>query len=544
VDYDGTVARDGHLSETAAAALEEAREAGLFVVLVTGRIFEELAQVAPGISDRFDVIVAENGAVALRHGYLLRLAEPVDDELVQELTELGTGVRRGQVIAALSASQRQLVAAAIERRGLDCQLVTNRSELMILPRGVSKASGLEYAIETLGRSPHTTLAIGDAENDVAMLLSCEIGAAVGGSVDVLRQHADIVASATNGDGVAEILLGPILTKGQRVHSARWQVAVGTDPSGGQVVIPASQVNILVRGPSGSGKSYLAGLLAEELIGLGYDLLVFDPEGDYATLAELPGVITVGDHAIPEPDDVIAFLHRRGSLVIDLSAHPLDQRDEFMSRFGPLLADFRDKTGRPDWVLIDEAQEAYGQYSPLIRFYEPSLYSHLVVTYQAAQLDEKVLDSIDITLTPAGDSATVLVSRKGDLSEGQAVKVANRELGHLRHEHKYSALGVPTERGFWFREGPGPASGGVAHNLEELRRMLPACSDSALKHHASGNDFSRWVDQVFADHDLAAETATIEAKMQRAPDPTRLRQASRELETVIAERIRTAAPEVG
>ena len=191
VDYDGTVALDGHLSQTGAAALEEARQAGLLVVLVTGRIFDELARVAPGISDRFDVIVAENGAVAVRHGQLLRLAEPVDDALIQELTRLGTGVRRGQVIAAVSGSQHQLVEAAIERHGLDCQIVTNRSELMILPRGVSKASGLEYAIEALDRSPHTTLAIGDAENDLAMLMSCEIGAAVGGSVDVLRQHADV-----------------------------------------------------------------------------------------------------------------------------------------------------------------------------------------------------------------------------------------------------------------------------------------------------------------------------------------------------------------
>jgi len=539
VDYDGTVATDGHLSPTAAAALEDVRQAGLSVVLVTGRIFEELARVAPGISDRFDVIVAENGAVAVHHGHLIRLAEPVDEALIQELARLGTGVRRGQVIAALSGSQHQVVEAAIERHGLDCQVVTNRSELMVLPRGVSKASGLAYAVEALDRSPHTALAIGDAENDLSMLLSCEIGAAVGGSVDVLRQHADVVASRGNGDGVAEILRGPILTEGQRVHSARWQLVVGTGPTGAQVAIPASQVNVLVSGPSGSGKSYLAGLLAEEMIGLGYDVLVFDPEGDYETLSELPGVITLGEHAIPEPDDVIAFLHRRGSVVVDLSAHSPGRRDDFMFRLAPLLAEFRDKTGRPDWLLIDEAQVPYGQNSPLKPFYQPSLYSHLVVTYQLAQLDAQVLDSIDITLTLTGDKSTVLVAKKGALSPSLVVKVADRQLGHLRHEHKYSAFGVPDERGFWFRDGPGPANGTVAHNLQELRRTLPACSDDALWHHAGGHDFSRWVDHVFADHELAAEMATVESKMQRAEDPARLRQASRELESVIADSLQNA-----
>jgi hydroxymethylpyrimidine pyrophosphatase-like HAD family hydrolase len=540
VDYDGTVARDGHLSRTAAAALEESRQAGVHLVLVTGRIFEELARSTPDIADRFDLIIAENGAVAIRRGHLVPLADPVDEVLVQELARGGTGVRRGHVIVALSGSQRQLVGAAIERYRLDCQVVTNRSELMVLPRGVSKASGLEYAIEALGGSPHSTLAVGDAENDVAMLLSCEIGAAVGSSVDVLRQHADVVASASNGDGVAEILRGPILTKGQRVHSARWQIVVGDDPTGRRLTLPASQTNILVSGPSGSGKSYVAGLLAEELIELGYDMLVFDPEGDYATLSELPGVITLGEQAIPEPDDVIAFLHRRGSLVIDLSAYSPDDREKFMNRFSPLLAEFRDKTGRPDWTLIDEAQVPYGKYSPLKSFYQPALYSHLVVTYQVGQLDKQVLDSIDITLTPRGDNSTVLVSKRVDPSPGVVVKLAPRKLGHLRHQHKYTTVGVPSQRGFWFRDRPGPANGVVAHNLEELRRILPTCSEEALRHHASGHDLSRWVDEVFADHDLAAEMATVESQIGRSVDSTQLRQASRELEAILANGIRNAA----
>ncbi len=511
VDYDGTVAHDGHLSEAAAAALAEARQTGLRVVLVTGRIFEDLARVAPGIADRFDLIVAENGAVAFRHGHLLPLARPVDDGLVQELARLGTGVRRGHVIAALSGAQHGLVAAAIERRGLDCQIVTNRSELMILPRDVSKASGLEYAVEALGGSLHTTLAIGDAENDIAMLLSCEIGAAVGGSVEPLVRDADVVAAASNGEGVAEILRGPIFTEGQRVHPARWHITVGTDPTGRPLSLPASQVNILVGGPSGSGKSYIAGLLAEKLIELGYDMLVFDPEGDYATLAELPGVISVGQHAIPEPDDLIAFLRRRGSLVVDLSAHSTEHRERFLRRFGPPLAEFRNKTGRPDWVLVDEAQVPYNQHSRLAVFHQPSLYSHLIVSYQVGQLDQQVLDGIDITVTPTGDDSTALISRKDDTSPGVVVKLARRQLGHLRHQHKYTSWGVPAERGFWFRDGPGPANGAVAHNLEELKRMLPSCSDDALRHHASGHDFSRWVDNVFADHDLAAEMAIVESK---------------------------------
>ena len=84
----------------------------------------------------------------------------------------------------------------------------------------------------------------------------------------------------------------------------------------------------------------------------------------------------------------------------------------------------------------------------------------------------------------------------------------------------------------------------ARNLEEFRHMLASCSDNSLKHHASGHDFSSWVDKVFADHDLAAEIGAVESKIQRAVDPMQLRQASRELDAVIADCIRNSEPAEG
>ena len=49
---------------------------------------------------------------------------------------------------------------------------------MTLPQGVSKATGLHAALETLRLSPRNTLAIGDAENDHELLRLAEVGAAV------------------------------------------------------------------------------------------------------------------------------------------------------------------------------------------------------------------------------------------------------------------------------------------------------------------------------------------------------------------------------
>lgn len=60
-----------------------------------------------------------------------------------------------------------------------------------------------------------------------------------------------------------------------------------------VDLPASQLNALVAGGTGAGKSYVAGLIADQLIGLGYTLVVIDPEGDHAGLGRLRSVLVTG-----------------------------------------------------------------------------------------------------------------------------------------------------------------------------------------------------------------------------------------------------------
>ena len=60
----------GPCSAEAVEAIDRARQIGLVVVLVTGRIGVELAAEFPDIADHFDVLVLENGAVAVTDGEL------------------------------------------------------------------------------------------------------------------------------------------------------------------------------------------------------------------------------------------------------------------------------------------------------------------------------------------------------------------------------------------------------------------------------------------------------------------------------------------
>jgi len=51
------------------------------------------------------------------------------------------------------------MASAIRRLGLDHQLVRNRGELMVLPAGVTKATGLLEALADLGGGPSRDVAV-------------------------------------------------------------------------------------------------------------------------------------------------------------------------------------------------------------------------------------------------------------------------------------------------------------------------------------------------------------------------------------------------
>ena len=101
VDLDGTLTSRGEVSAKAVDAIDHARSSGLVAVLVTGRIGAELNAEFPQIAEHVDALVLENGAVTVIKGKARALSEPVDEGLVEALTERGVPHRRGEVLLAL-----------------------------------------------------------------------------------------------------------------------------------------------------------------------------------------------------------------------------------------------------------------------------------------------------------------------------------------------------------------------------------------------------------------------------------------------------------
>src|SRR3990172_11252347 len=111
-DYDGTLASEDRLGPDALAALGKAREAGLRLILVTGRTFFELTRVCERL-DLFDGVVAENGAVLYspEDATICPLAPPVPAQLLAKLDRRGIGYQRGRVIIWTARSDEAAVRA-------------------------------------------------------------------------------------------------------------------------------------------------------------------------------------------------------------------------------------------------------------------------------------------------------------------------------------------------------------------------------------------------------------------------------------------------
>ncbi|HZR26967.1 MAG TPA: HAD hydrolase family protein, partial [Vicinamibacterales bacterium] len=322
LDYDGTIATDGILEPAVREAIGDARRRGIVVALVTGRRIDDLRRVA-GDLGCFDVVVAENGGV-LEYpgsGRHVALSHPPNAAFVDEMRRHGIDVGVGETLVEMDQSAAPTALDVLQRLELPLVLAFNRSRLMVLPQAVAKSTGLRHALRALRLSIHNTVGIGDAENDHDLLDACEVGVAVAWGSPALQTVADEVIAGPGPAAVAEYIRTLVgqsrLSAGQM---GRRRMLLGFEHDGSSVRLAIRGRTVLIAGEPASGKSWLAGVLCEQLILQEYCLCVVDPEGDYGALEALPGVMVVGGEELPPTSREIAkaFRHPDVSVVIDLS----------------------------------------------------------------------------------------------------------------------------------------------------------------------------------------------------------------------------------
>lgn len=588
-DYDGTLAESGKIPQNMLDALRQLRNAGYVLFLVTGRDYASIPLEA--LEDIFTGIVWENGAV------LTRQPEPeiylpfgqVDPHLVKMLEATGIPLEKGEAIVSSWSFHDQAIWQTLAEFSGDAAISHNKGAIMILPPGVNKGTGLERLLQMCEFSARNLVCFGDGENDMAMFSIAETTVAVADAVDGLKNMADVVTQKPGHEGVIEALrtywldgehlggkhLGSKQHCGKQLaHSLRddkWaarpqiiapkldiqlrngrEIPLGINAEGETVsifgdVLAGNRMGIF--GDSGSGKSWLTGLLVEGMHRAGYQVLLFDPEGDHRNLSSLPGFIalTGNEGILANPAIVPTLLQETSiSIVLDLSSYPVDERINYTSALLNMLHPLRKNKFRPHWIVMEEAQHflplvpgsveealrpmllgsgfsggwAFISYRPdrLASAIRDHLQHYLLARIQEEEVYQGIAHLNDIP--PLQALAKTPVGSVWLCGQGMVrLKTGGRRVPHVRHLYKYLDRPLAKSKRFYFCL-PSGYIGTSAASLFEFKEFLDSVPVESIEYHHRRGDFVRWVRSSLDDDALAGHLEKLARRTSLTGDALR------------------------
>jgi hydroxymethylpyrimidine pyrophosphatase-like HAD family hydrolase len=547
-DFDGTLTETGVVDEAVTEALTRFTESGRKVVLVTGRCLDEVLTLLPRI-ELFERIVAENGAVCYNPSRKAThtLGERPPDELGERLEQSGVSpLHIGKVIVATLKPHETEVLRVIRELGLGHQVIFNNRAVMVLPPGVDKGSGLRHVLEELSLSRHNAVAVGDAENDHALLQCCEVAVAVQNALPKLKQRADIVTVGRAGHGIVELIDGILAnhTAPSRPSLVRKSVVLGSYFSGGNFEIDANSAGILIVGPSGSGKSRATTALLERITEREYQVCLIDPEGDYDGM---DSITTVGSPSTPASIAEAVQLLRNPNVQVgvNLLGITLTDRPPFFADLLGRLQDLRARMGRPHWIVIDEAHHvAPASWAAASVSIPAHLASFVAVTVHPEKVSSAILRMVRliiavgpkprlafeefakaIGISPPGGEISGTATGEDDVvvwspgaGDPTPVHLKHASFVRRRHSRKYAQGELRPEDSFYFR-GPHEKLNLRAHNLQVFLSLAEGVDSATWLYHLRRGDYSRWVRDKIKDPHLAETIGEVESGANHSPSST-------------------------
>lgn len=538
VDYDGTLACNGHVADDVLEALRHVKRSGRWLILATGRHLLDLQDVFSQL-EIFDRVVLENGALlydpATREERLLCDGPPAS--LLSRLRERGVPFTSGRCIVSTCVPHDAVVLDAIRDLTLDLQVIFNKGAVMVLPSGINKATGLQAALTSLQLSTHNAVGIGDGENDHALISACECGIAVENAVPTLKDRADVTTLQADGDGVLglidELLQDDLSQYDSRLSRHAIVIGTLTDDSAHPICINQSRNSVLVAGPSASGKSSAVGGILEQLTERGYQFCLVDPEGDFDNFGSTLSLGTAKEK--PSPETVMKALESPDrSVIVNLVALPVADRPTFFASLLPRLLECRAKTARPHWIVVDEAHHLLpNSWSPAAGTMPQALSGTILITVHPEHVSTSALRFVDTVIVTgrAGENALnafaaavgatpptatgqqpesgeALVWFVGKEERPRLVATQPAKAERRRHRRNYAEGELPDDRSFYFR-GPESRLRLKAHNLMMFIQIADGVDDDTWLFHLRQGDYSRWFEDMIKDVDLARAVDAIE-----------------------------------
>ncbi|WP_440896516.1 HAD family hydrolase [Amphibacillus sp. Q70] len=227
LDLDGTLVKNKKdlITKETLEAIKHAQERGIEVVIATGRNRSLSLDIANKINSHY-LVTLNGGEIWTRSGKLLK-SQPLDrstvekvikihqqypsyfwlfshekyyrnelpnDYLAQEWLKIGFDVKDDRL-----REKKKQQLTQLDRIELSNSNLTN---MELNPKGVHKASGIQFLLERLELNFEQVLAIGDSMNDLTMLKEAGIGIAMGNAQDIIKEKADWVTQSSGDHGVS------------------------------------------------------------------------------------------------------------------------------------------------------------------------------------------------------------------------------------------------------------------------------------------------------------------------------------------------------
>jgi hypothetical protein len=302
---------------------------------------------------------------------------------------------------------------------------------------------------------------------------------------------------------------------------------------GEVMLDPYEANVLICGTSGSGKSTITNGLLERLCKRSYQYAIIDPEGDYAT--DERAVVLGAPKRAPLVSEIVDVLKDPShNVVANLLGISLDHRPEFFGQVLPGLSELRTRTGRPHWLVIDEAHHLLPAGWEHADALPPRPHGTIFVTVHPERVAPAVLAAINTVIIvgeapgrtlgdlcrlrelpePAIPDMTdrlppghALYWRIGE-PEAFVVQAEPTKSEHARHSRKYMEGNLGKDRAFYFR-GPQGKLNLKAHNLQLFLLMADGVDDETWMFHLRRGHYSTWLREQVKDGELADEVDRIE-----------------------------------
>lgn len=178
---------------------------GTLFSIVSGRKYSFMLDLYQNLEGVVDAFIAENGCVGFANGQKHYVSRGDGrEEMLEGLRKLAVPFDAGDVIVSVHRDYEPAVCQVLAGYP-HLHVVRNVDSLMILPEGVSKATGIEWLMGVYNLTPGEMACIGDAENDLEMRGMCTLMGAVCNALPAVKKESDYVCKHNFGCGLKEFL---------------------------------------------------------------------------------------------------------------------------------------------------------------------------------------------------------------------------------------------------------------------------------------------------------------------------------------------------